>query len=407
MRILSNDFGGYPYPAQLARELARRGHSVLHTSCASLTTTPGGAAAPRAEEPAGFEARPLALAAPLEKYRFVTRFRQEREYGRLVSAAARAFQPEIVLSANTPLDAQQTLLRTTRALGAGFVFWLQDLIGVAAERLLARKIPVAGHLVGRHYVRMEARQLRASDRVIPITDDFRPLLDRWGVDPARVVTVENWAPVEELPLGDPESAWARETGLAGAFVFLYAGTLAMKHNPDLLLELARRTRGRSVDGRPVRVVVLSQGPGADYLRERATAESLETLDVRGFRPFADMSETMAAADVLVAVLEPEAGVFSVPSKVLAYLCGGRPLLLAVPAANLAARIVAREGAGRVVEPHDVAGFLEAAEQLMDGRELRAASGRAARAYADEAFPIGGIADRVEQLLFDALPHSPR
>ena len=407
MRILSNDFGGYPYPVQLARELARRGHRVLHTHCASLTTTPGGATAPRADDPAGFETRGLALARPLEKYNFGRRFLQEREYGRLVTAAARDFRPDVVLSANTPLDAQAMLLRETRRQNARFVFWLQDIIGIAAERILRAKIPAVGALVGQHYVRLEARMLRQSDHVVNITDDFAPILRGWGVPDARMTTVENWAPVEELPLGDPDSAWARGTGLDEAFVFLYAGTLALKHNPDLLLGLAVATRDRSVDGgpgtapRPVRVVVLSQGPGADYLRAEAAARGLPNLDVRGFKPFAEMPEAMAAADVLVAVLEPDAGVFSVPSKVLAYLCGGRPLLLAVPPENLAARIVAREAAGRVVPPDDAAGFLAHAEALMAGSDLRGAMGRNARAYAEAAFPITAIADRMEQVLHSA------
>lgn len=396
MRILSNDFGGYPYPVQLARELAARGHEVLHTYCASLQTTPQGTLVPQPDDPPTLTIAPVRLAAPLQKYAFVTRWRQEREYGHRLARLAADFRPDVVLSANTPLDAQQILMRATAP--APFVFWLQDIIGIAAERLLRQKIPVLGALIGRHYVAMEARQLRASARVIPITDDFRPILDGWGVDPARVETVENWAPVEELPLASPDNAWARETGLDRDFVFLYAGTLAMKHNPDLLLNLARETRGRHVEGRPIRVVVLSQGPGADYLRAKAAEESLGHLDVRGYKPFAEMPDVFAATDVLVAVLEPDAGVFSVPSKVLAYLCGARPILLAIPPENLAARIVAREGAGRVVPPSDTAGFLAAAEAMMADAGLRARMGAAARAYAEATFPIQSIADRVERIL---------
>ena len=156
-----------------------------------------------------------------------------------------------------------------------------------------------------------------------------------------------------------------------------------------------------MDGRPARVVVLSQGPGADHLRQRKAEEEIEALDVRPFKPFAEMPDALAAADVLAAVLEPEAGVFSVPSKVLAYLCGGRPVLLAVPPENLAARIVERTGAGLVVPPDDVAGFLDAAERLLADAGLRARMGAAARAYAERTFQIEGIADRMEAVLREA------
>jgi colanic acid biosynthesis glycosyl transferase WcaI len=406
MRLLLNDFAGYAFPGELARELARRGHAVAHTHCASLPTTPQGSLARQPGDPPGLEFRALALGAPLEKYRFVTRWRQEREYGRRVAAEVRSFRPDVVLSADTPLDAQAALYRASRGVDARVVFWLQDLLGVAAERILRHKVPVVGAAVGRHYVRLEARLLRQSDRVVAITDDFRPLLRRWGVPDDRVSTVENWAPIERLPVGEKGSAWAREAGLSEAFVFLYTGTLALKHNPDRLLDLALRLDGRDVDGRPARVVVLSQGPGADYLREQAAARRLASLDVRPYVPFAHVPDAMAAADVLVAVLEPDAGAFSVPSKVLAYLCAARPVLLAVPTENLAARIVAREGAGLVVPPDDGPGFLDAAEHLLADRGLRDAMGRAARTYAEATFPIGAIADRMERVLDDARSGAP-
>ena len=395
MRILSNDFGGYPYPMELARALAARGHTVLHTYCASLQTTPQGTLRRLPDDPAGLEVKGLALGQPLAKYSFVKRWRQERAFGRLLAAEIARFEPDVVLSANTPLDAQALALKATRAAGAGFVFWLQDVIGVAAERILRRKIPVAGTLVGRHYVRLEADLLRQSDAVVPITDDFRPLLQDWRVDETRVTTIENWAPIEELPLAEPDNAWAREHGLADRLTFLYAGTLALKHNPDLLLQLALRVRDRGA-----RVVVLSQGPGADWLREQKETLQLDddALLVLGFKPFAEMPDAFAAADILVAVLEPDAGVFSVPSKVLAYLCGARPLLLAMPPENLAARIVREHGAGFVVPPDDLGGFLTAAERLIDEHSLRTSMGENARAYAEETFRIDAIASTMEAVL---------
>ena len=401
MRILSNDFGGYPYTVQLARELARRGHDVLHTHCASLTTTPQGTLDRLPDDPASLTLRGLTLTRPLEKYAFVRRLFQEREYGRLVAQAARDFRPDVVLSANTPLDAQGLLLRQARRLDAGFVFWLQDIIGIAAEKILRDRVPVVGGPIGRHYVRAEARLLRASDHVVVITDDFRTVLRRWNVPAERTTTIENWAPIEQIPVSPKDNPWARKTGLDGAFVVLYSGTLALKHNPDLLLDLAVHVQGRLVDGRPVRVVVVSQGPGADYLRAQADARGLDTLAVYGYRPFGEVPDMLGAADVLAAVLEPDAGVYSVPSKVLTYLCAGRPILLSVPPDNLAARIVAREQAGLVVPPGDGAGFEAAADRLFADAGLRAAMGRNARAYAEATFPLGAIADRVEKVLADS------
>jgi len=111
-----------------------------------------------------------------------------------------------------------------------------------------------------------------------------------------------------------------------------------------------------------------------------------------------LPEVLASADVLVAVLEPDAGAFSVPSKVLTYLCAGRPVLAALPSDNLAARVVARSGAGIVVPPRDPRALVAAAEELLGDPGRRAELGGAARSYAETAFDLDGIADRFEEVL---------
>ena len=117
-----------------------------------------------------------------------------------------------------------------------------------------------------------------------------------------------------------------------------------------------------------------------------------------FQPYVALPDVMASADVLVALLEPAAGVFSVPSKVLSYMCAGRALLLAVPADNLAAKIVRRSESGVVIDPVDRDAFLQAAEQLRTEPEMRAAMAANAIKYAMRTFDIGAVGDRFEAVL---------
>jgi glycosyltransferase involved in cell wall biosynthesis len=91
-------------------------------------------------------------------------------------------------------------------------------------------------------------------------------------------------------------------------------------------------------------------------------------------------------------------VFSVPSKVLSYMCAGRAILGAMPRQNLAARTIVEAGAGVVVEPDDAAAFRAAAEALLANPAQLAAHGAAARKYAENAFDIQQIADRFLAIL---------
>ena len=107
---------------------------------------------------------------------------------------------------------------------------------------------------------------------------------------------------------------------------------------------------------------------------------------------------LGAGDILVVILEREAGRFAVPSKVLSYLCAGRPLLAALPPDNLAAKVVESTGAGVLVEPDDAEGLIAGARRLLEDDALRAQLGANGRAYAERTFDIAAIGDRFEEVL---------
>jgi glycosyltransferase involved in cell wall biosynthesis len=393
MRILVHDYVGHPFQVQLSRALAGCGHQVLHLYNGSFQT-PHGELDRKADDPTGFDVRPIALSETIPKMNFFKRFHLEREYADKLVAASSSFRPEVVISANTPSIAQHRLARGCRQQGIQLVSWIQDMYGVAAYRLLSRKLPGVGHAVGQYFIALDKRSARASDAIVVITDDFRGILAQWGVDAARVHVIHNWAPLEGLPQRLRDNTWSRAQGLGGGLRFIYSGTLAMKHNPGLLLELAQLLDRDSLG----ELIVISEGSGVKWLAEQAAAANVRSLKCLSFQPFEAMPDVLGSADVLVAILEADAGVFSVPSKVLSYLCAGRPLLLAVPGENLAAKIVVECGAGLVVEPNDLAGFCAAARKLIDSPELRRQCGAAARQYAEANFDITRITDRFEAIL---------
>lgn len=390
MKILHHDFGRHAFPVQLSRALAARGHSVLHLYAGS-NNTPMGNLAVGPGDPPGFECRPIDTGREYKKYSYIQRWQQERAYASQLAATIRAWQPDVVLECTGPTDGHKAALTASRQAGARYVYWLQDVNGVAAYNLLKKKIPVLGAAVGRYYINMERSVVKGSDRVVLISEDFEPIMAQWGIPPEKCDVIPNWAPVEHLPERPRVNAWGKSHGLAGKFCFMYTGSLGLKHNPGLFVELARRMPG-------ARVVVLSEGLGADWLRQAVQAEKLDNLVVLGYAPFEELPDVLASADVLVSVLQPDAGVFSVPSKVNTYLCAGRPLLLAVPGENLAARLVTGAGAGLAVDPSDVNGFAAAAQKLFESEELRSTCGRNARSYAESHFNIEHITDTFEKIL---------
>jgi glycosyltransferase involved in cell wall biosynthesis len=395
MRYLIHDFAGHPFQVQLSRQLALEGHEVIHVYPAGLPGPKG-----RLTKCAGDSERLTIVAIPLsghfQKYSPVRRFIAQRTYARDLKALISREAPDVVLSGNTPVDIQAELLWCCRKRGIGFVHWVQDVYYRAVEFFLRRKLGALSTIVTAPLRLLEKSIAAHSDSVVVISPDFRQLMAAWGLAQSKLTVIENWAPLEEVPLVSRQNNWSEAHGLTDLPVLLYSGTLGVKHRPDLLHLLARELDGIC------RVVVVTDGFGKDYL---AQMPPLDNLTVLGFQPYERVPEVLASADVLLATLEADAGQFAVPSKILTYLCAGRPLLLAGPKSNLAAKIVERSGAGIVVDPGDAGAWVKSARKLLGSSTYRAELGANARRYAEQTFDIAHIAAAFDRVLAAACHHS--
>lgn len=392
--VVVHDFSGHPFQVQLARHLAERGVRVTHLYCPSFNTPRGNV---DGSEPGKFESRGIPLTKWFAKYSGARRLKQELEYGWRLGREVRALRPQVVVSSNTPLIAAllfQAMMKVSRI---PVVFWQQDVYSAAMSRHIGARLGVVGRAVGSLLPPLEGWLLRSSKAVVVISEDFLPALRDWRVDSARTTVIENWAPLEELPVRPRRNQWSERHGLAeDDIVFLYAGTLGIKHQPSMLLDLARAFGDRA----DVRVIVASEGIGANWLKEHAGPD--DGLELLEFQPYEDLPDMLASADVLLVLLEPDAGHYSVPSKVLTYHCAGRAILASMPADNLASRNIVATGSGIVVAPSDSGAFVEGARALAADPERRRELGAVARQYAERTFDIDHIVDRFESILATAV-----
>lgn len=397
LKVLLHDYSGHAFTAQLARGLARRGMEVSYASFSEFGT-PKGRVQRRAADPAGFTSHEIRLERPFDKENLVRRYQQQQHYARAIAQHAISVGPDVVLSGNSPLEVQSRLMRAADRAGARFVFWLQDINAEAIGRILGRRNRLLGSAAGLYYRRMERDLLRRSDRIVAIADDFVELLGRsWGLDTSRMMVVENWAPLEDIPIHARDNPWTAANFRPGRKRIVYSGTLARKHDPEIIAQLALQTDAD--------VYLFSEGSGAEYVRARKAELGLDNLFVRPWVGVDELPMMLAGADILCAFIEPDAGVFSVPSKVLTYLAAGRPILASIPLQNLAARTILRAEAGFVTPPGSIAAMLHNAHRLLDDEGLRRQMGTNGRAYAEAYFDIDRICGTFERALGSTLPTS--
>ncbi len=389
MRIFVNEFCGHPFQMELSRKLAKMGHAVYHVYFADNHSTPKGETGLRPDDAPGLTIEGLHIQREFSKHSLRTRRQADLEYGREAAKRVEQFRPEVVISANMPLDAQNILQQAARRQGARFVFWLQDVYSVAVRFVLSRKARPLAAIGGWYFERLEKKLLRQSDAIVCIAPGFSDFIRPWGIPESKIAVIRNWAPLDEVVPMPRDNAWARENGIGDKFCFMYSGTLGMKHRPELLLELAKHLEARG----DARLIVIAGGAGADWLQQRAHEVKPEFLTVLPFQPYERIAEVMGSADVLITLLDSDAKTFAVPSKTLSYLCAGRALIVAAPAANEAARVVEDAQAGFVVSPDGADGIVAAAERFLADHSLWAQCAANARRYAEQHFSIDAIAER--------------
>jgi colanic acid biosynthesis glycosyl transferase WcaI len=376
--LLISDYAGHAFTHEAAVALDRQVWPTAYSYCVTTVTPKGSMATDDTL------IVPVSSGARFEKYNLPRRLLSEVRYGVGVSAALWRLRPKVHVVCNMPLVSLFVIWLLSLPLRTKLVIWFQDVQSGLAAGILGDRWPA------RALSRLESFLLRRARRVIAISPELAAEAERRGVDRARLGILENWAPLEAIPQRPRDNDWATRQALLRTTTFVYSGTLARKHNPQLLVDLASAVQ--SIDGT---VVVVSEGEGADWLDEQRTSHDFANLVLLPYQDFAELPDVLGAADVLLVLLEPLAGPFSVPSKTLSYLCAGRPIIGAMPLTNTASVTIAeRAHAGIVVGPDDSEGFCAAAKALAADPTRRHTLGASGRTYAEEHFAQATILERL-------------
>lgn len=386
MKIIVNDFGGYAFPVQLSKKLAADGFNVIHTYLDNIKTPHGNM---DNDGSANLRIVPINLQSEFRKYNIIHRYKGETEYARYLEKIISAEKPEIVISANTPLFTQRLLVSRCKKAHIKFIYWCQDVHSIAIQNILKKKLPFAGSAISAIFKRLETRLLLQSDHVISITDDFSKIFVKWGIPRSRISTINNWAPVNELAVQPKCNSWSKKQGISDTINVIYSGTLGLKHNPLLIVAAASEL----IADKNVRFIVISSGIGAEIIRREKEQRGLSNITVFDFQDYETLPVILGSADILISILEKDAAMYSVPSKVLTYLCSQRPVVLSVESGNLSAQILQEAQAGICTASGDGMAFTNAIVKLVNDKELRSHYAINGRAYAEKHFDIGLIASK--------------
>ena len=277
------------------------------------------------------------------------RLKDEFVYGFLIFSKIYRINPDVIISSNMPLIPQSFFLLYSKIFGKQFIFWLQDIISIAAAKILKKQKNILSSIVGRFFNILEFFLLRNSDHIVTISKDFDTILTNSGIIKKNITCIPNWAPINDIPVLPKENSFSKKHNLNHSFNILYSGTMGFKHNPDVLYDLGVFLDKFKIDAK---VVVVTEGDAVEYLKNKVKNSNLDNFKFLPFQDFDIFPEVLATADISLVMLEEEAGEFCVPSKLLSILCSKRIPLLFLSEKNLASRIVLENECGLHVNNQD-------------------------------------------------------
>ena len=400
MKVIVHDFSGHPFQAELSRKLADTGLEVDHVSAEQYVSGKGHLEVQPGDSPT-LSFTGISLDLPFQKYSPLARLRFERAYAREWISRLKAAPADVIVACNLPLVSMFLFARHAKRRKLPYVMWHQDIYSSGMADELERKFPrPLARLGARVFERMEAYCARHARHVVAIGDAFKEVYPGWKVAPENVSVIPNWAPLDKV---FPVDRTNRRSGELfpdeDSLRLVYAGTIGRKHNPKLLVDLVRNALDNDI---AASMVVISQGEAADDLTEIAATQQIP-VTVLPFQPADDLPYVLGSADVLVALLEPDATKFSIPSKVLSYMAAGRPILGLMPGDNPAA-IDIKDSGGFVADPSDVGAKSATAwlSELAADRALVEQIGHRTRAIAEQKFDVDGVARQFDAILNDAV-----
>jgi glycosyltransferase involved in cell wall biosynthesis len=345
--------------ADVAREMARRGHNVI------VYTANRGYEDPSRKYPArelrdGVQVRRLPLSS----------FGKKKLWLRFIAAWLFVLQCTVRGLFKRRLD---TLLVSTSPPMAPFagsvigwfrrrvrvVFWCMDL---NIDLLVAMGQAKSSSLVVRLFGWLERSILRRADHVVALDRYMAEKLNAKYDASAKMTIMPPWPHEDHVePVHHDENPFRREHRLDGKFVIMFSGNLTVAADVDTILEAMLKLQSEP------RLLAMFIGGGAGKRRvEQVIAEHRPANIVSlPYQPLERLRFSLSAADVhLVSVGNTLVGL-SHPCKVYGAMAVGRPILLLGPAPSHVADIREAHRCGWQVSHGDVEGAIRTIREILD------------------------------------------
>ena len=287
-------------------------------------------------------------------------------------------RPDVIYSNSWPIFATGIVAMVARLRRIPLVLRVQD---VYPESLDSQRRVTRRNWVYRLLRQCDLMIARSSQQLLVISPVFQKLYENdRGIPAENIHVIPNWGS-DDLVDADPSAAlnFRRKSGIPeDAFVAVYAGNVGVASNAEMLVDALARLK----DLTHIYLVIAGDGSQLGICRDEAERQHLDRVVIHTPWKTEETGPVLQMADVLLLPTKGKQSLNSIPSKLIAYLLAGRPVIAAVLPESDTGGSVIGSGAGWVADP-DSADLM--AEAIVAASEQAAESlsqmGSAGREYA--------------------------
>ena len=390
---------------EFARRLVGKGHrvSMMTSGLANREF-----AAPKGQQYAEFEAdgiNVVAIAAAYNDPQLGTGMSGRRrmlkfyQFARLAGRIGKRLpKPDVVFATHTPLTVGLAGLSLAGHFDVPFVFEVRDLWPEALVNVGALRNPA-----GIWWLRRMAKKIYAGAKhIVALSPGMKEGIVRAGVSAEKVTVIPNGS---DLDLFRPDldgSAQRERLGLGDRFAAIYFGAMGMANGLDYAIKAAiiLTERGRG----DIALVLHGGGGKRSELEDMVREYGLNNVIFSDLVPDkAEVAGIVAGCDACMTIYRASKEQTWSPNKMFDALAAGKPVLINVP--GWLGEMIEKNDCGLQLDPRRPEALADALEQLADDPELCRRKGENARTLAEREFDRSKLADRLENVLMEAVANA--
>ena len=176
--------------------------------------------------------------------------------------------------------------------------------------------------VYRIWRRINQKVFARANQIITLSEGMKEQL-RDYVDTKKVKVVSVWSASDAfMPIAKESNLFLKTHNWIDKFIILYSGNMGIGHKLEVLIDVAKQLEEK----KEILFLFVGEGTKKNTLIDLANKNELRNIHFLTWQDVATLPYSLAAGDIAVVALEPEATHSSVPSKTFNYMAVGATIL---------------------------------------------------------------------------------